>query len=110
MSKGFYYIVFVGFLVLIVGPVIEELIFRGIVINYMFIKSNWWANVFASGILFGLAHVLFQFEFFAFLGYAGMGFIFAIVYKKTAKLQYAMILHLLNNLPSFIMMIIFSSK
>lgn len=104
-SQGTYGIVFVGILAIGVAPIIEELIFRGIVMNYFFKDSGWWWNVLLSAGLFGLFHVYAAFNPFDFLQYALMGGILACIYKKTQQLQYAMLAHALNNTISFFAML-----
>lgn len=92
-------LIFVLTLAVLVAPFIEETIFRGIILNYFFKKSNWWINVILSGGLFGYFHLMGydSFDIFAFLQYSVMGIVLAIVYKKTKQIQYSISLHLLNN-------------
>lgn len=103
-SQGPYGIVFVGVLAIIVAPIVEELIFRGIVMNYFFKNKGWWWNIILSAGLFGYFHVYAAFNPFDFLQYALMGGILAYIYKKTHQLQYAMLAHALNNTISFLAM------
>lgn len=104
-SQGTYGIVFVGILAVVVAPIVEELIFRGIVMNYFFKNNGWWWNVGLSAVMFGYFHVYSAFNVFDFLQYALMGGILAFVYKKTRQLQYAMLTHALNNAVSFFAML-----
>ncbi|AIG65289.1 CPBP family intramembrane glutamic endopeptidase [Weissella tructae] len=103
-NQGPYGIVFVGVLAIIVAPIVEELIFRGIVMNYFFKNKGWWWNIILSAGLFGYFHVYAAFNPFDFLQYALMGGILAYIYKKTHQLQYAMLAHALNNTLSFLAM------
>lgn len=103
-SQGPYGIVFVGVLAIIVAPIVEELIFRGLVMNYFFKNSGWWWNIALSAVLFGYFHVYSAFNVFDFLQYAVMGAILAYIYKKTHQLQYAMLTHAFNNAISFFAM------
>jgi len=105
VDQGLYGILFVGILSIFVAPIVEELIFRGIVMNYFFKHAGWWWNVLLSAGLFGLFHVYRAFNPFDFLQYAIMGGVLAYVYKKTGQLQYAMLTHGLNNLISFLVML-----
>ncbi|WP_419154563.1 lysostaphin resistance A-like protein [Weissella bombi] len=96
-GKGGAALVFVVVLAVFVAPLVEELIFRGVVLNYFFKKGPWWLNVILSGLLFGYFHVFQEFQWFALLQYSLMGVALAIVYKKTKQIQYSMALHMLNN-------------
>jgi membrane protease YdiL (CAAX protease family) len=100
-------VVFIVLLTLFVGPILEELIFRGIVMNYFFTKRGWWVNVIFSGALFGYFHVMLQnFQLFAFIQYSLMGMVLAFVYKKTKQLQYSMLTHFINNAIATLILLI----
>lgn len=78
--------------VVIIGPVIEEIIFRRIIIDRTvgFGEKN---AIILSAIMFGLFHMnLFQF-FYA----TALGLIFGYMYVKTGKLRYTIILHMIIN-------------
>lgn len=96
-GKGGAALIFVVVLAVFVAPLVEELIFRGIVLNYFFKSGPWWLNVILSGILFGYFHVFQDFQWFALLQYSLMGIALAVVYKKTKQIQYSMAVHMLNN-------------
>lgn len=98
MATGPYDFLFVVILAIVVAPLVEELIFRGVVMNYFFKYSRLaWINISLSAVLFGLFHVFQAFNVFDFLQYAAMGAILATVYKRTRQLQYSVLLHALNN-------------
>lgn len=90
-------LLFVVVLAVVVAPIVEELIFRGVILNYFFKQGSWWLNVVISGLLFGYFHVYQDFQIFALLQYSLMGLSLAVVYKKTKQIQYAMLTHMLNN-------------
>lgn len=96
-SAGGANLVFVILLAVVVAPLVEELIFRGIVLNYFFKDGPWWLNVVISGVLFGYFHVFQDFQIFALIQYSLMGVALAVVYKKTKQIQYSMMTHMLNN-------------
>ncbi|RRG17974.1 CPBP family intramembrane metalloprotease [Weissella viridescens] len=104
--QGGYGLIFILVLAVIVAPIVEELIFRGIVLNYFFKNGWWWTNVLISAGLFGLYHVYTGFNLFDFLQYSLMGLILAIVYKKTRQIQYAMTLHFVNNSFSMLVLVL----
>ncbi|MEX0380323.1 lysostaphin resistance A-like protein [Leuconostoc sp. MS02] len=105
----------VGMLVygVFLAPVVEEIIFRGLVINYFFRQSWWWANIILSGLLFAFPHMgkipTNLADLLSYLVYMIMGMTMAFVYKKTGNLQDSIMIHFINNaitmLPLLIMAI-----
>ena len=86
------------FTAVIFAPVLEELIFRGIVLegflkNYSPAKAIIWTNV-----LFGLAHL----NPWQFIGAFLMGILISWVYYKTRNLILPVAMHMLNNLISYL--------
>lgn len=78
--------------VVLLAPIMEELIFRKLLIDRIRVFGEGTA-ILVSGLTFGLFHGnLIQF-FYAF----GLGCIFAYVYLRTGKLFYTMILHAIIN-------------
>jgi len=79
-------------LVVIVGPIVEELLFRKLLIDAIGVYSPSHA-VFLSGIMFGLFHMnLYQFFYAAMLG-----MIFAYVYMISGQIKYTIIMHQIVN-------------
>lgn len=82
--------------VVLAGPIVEELLFRGIMFHYLEkIKAGWFPIV-ISGILFGLWHL----EPVQIVYAALLGIILGVVYAKTRDLKVTIILHVLNNFLS----------
>ena len=76
----------------IVAPIVEELIFRKIVIDRLSVFGDRNAIIFSS-VAFGLIHVnLYQF-FYA----TALGFILGYVYTKTRNVKYSIFMHMLIN-------------
>lgn len=92
-----------GFLtVCILAPIIEEILFRGILLRGLL--QNGTSPIIAislSAILFGLAHL----NPWQFLGAGLLGAVFGFVYFRTKSLWLCIFLHALNNSVSFIMML-----
>lgn len=79
-------------IIVIVAPIIEEIIFRKLLIDKTIQFGEKTAIVF-SALSFGLFHMnLFQF-FYAF----GLGLVFAYIYVKTRDIKYSMIIHVIIN-------------
>lgn len=78
--------------VVILGPIMEEIVFRKILIDRT-VKFGERNAMFFSALLFGLFHMnLFQF-FYAF----GIGLIFAYIYIKSRKIGYSIVFHMIIN-------------
>lgn len=82
----------------IVGPIVEELIFRGLVMTWLQRNKKYYLDLLVSALLFGLAHTIsYQFVLSDFIQYAGTGLIFACLFRKTQSLGYSIALHLFIN-------------
>lgn len=79
--------------VVILAPVIEEFVFRGIIFASLEKYGAGFAIV-ASSIVFGIAHITPGSFIFA----TGAGLVFGFVYHKTRNLWVAVAIHFLNNL------------
>lgn len=76
----------------IIGPIVEELIFRKLIIDRLSVFGDLTA-VITSAVLFGLFHGnLYQF-FYA----AGLGIVLGYIYTKTRNVIYPIIIHMLIN-------------
>lgn len=89
----------------ILAPIFEELVFRGLFFKIFFHdltkKSNVILGVLISSLLFGLMHnpVL----NLTVIPYFIAGLLLSLVYLSTQKLQYSIAIHMLNNLIAFIL-------
>lgn len=80
--------------VAILAPIVEEIIFRGIIFNEAAKYKDGAFPIIISALLFGLAHMQPIQIVYAFI----VGLIFGFVYSKTHSLPIVMFLHMLNNL------------
>ena len=80
--------------VAILAPIVEEIIFRGIIFNESSKYKGGAFPIIISALLFGLAHMQPIQIVYAFI----VGLIFGFVYSKTHSLPIVMFLHMLNNL------------
>lgn len=83
----------------ILGPILEEIIFRGLLMNWFFSKRPAVAIV-ISAVVFGTMHVnLFsgQLDLVYWLSKILLGAVLAFVYWRTKRLKTTIWLHILNN-------------
>lgn len=81
----------------IVGPIMEEFVFRGLVISKMR-KYGEWPCVFVSGFVFGMFHGNLSQLLYAF----ALGAILAYITVKTGRLRYSIALHIAVNLMGMV--------
>ena len=84
---------------LIFAPVLEELLFRGIIQEYLCRKNSFILSVVLASLLFSVHHLTFSQFVTAFLG----GLYFGVLYYKTQSLTYSMVAHSYYNLLCFYM-------
>lgn len=78
----------------IMAPIVEELIFRGLLMGRVFNPDSI-VGLTLSSLLFGLVHM--PNSIGVWIIYAGMGFTLGVVYRKCQKLEYCIIAHMINN-------------
>ncbi|WP_261089049.1 CPBP family intramembrane glutamic endopeptidase [Streptococcus mitis] len=88
-------------MVCFIGPIAEELIYRGVLMITFFKNSPWYGDVLLSAIIFGYIHIDFALTPLAFFIYASGGVILALLYRKTHSLYYPILLHILINMTAF---------
>lgn len=81
---------------ILLSPVAEELIFRGVLMNLFFKDDAVWPPILLSGVVFTLEHA--STTPVSYLIYFFMGAVFAFVYRKTSHLSNVIALHMLNNI------------
>lgn len=79
-------------LVVICAPIIEEYVFRKLLIDRT-VRYGQGVSILLSGLMFGLYHGNLQQFIYAF----GLGAFFAFIYVKTGKLRYTIFLHMFIN-------------
>ena len=82
--------------VIVLGPITEELVFRGILMHLFFKQNQLFFKVLLSALIFASAHG--GDTIFGFLIYVVNGAVFAVVYLKTGKIQDTIALHFVNNI------------
>ena len=94
----------------LLGPIAEEMVYRGVLMNTFLKDSPWYGDVLLSACIFGYVHVSSGLTPLAFFTYASGGAIYAFLYRKTHSLYYPILLHILINMTAFwkLWMLVFS--
>lgn len=95
----------------IIGPLVEELFFRQILLRYLRKNLPTWLSVFLVGLAFALTHMhsLSLSEWVGAVGYLGGGLAFSIIYvKEKENIYYHLLVHMLGNSLSLIILAISS--
>lgn len=77
----------------ILGPILEELVFRRVIFGSIIQQYNFWIAGIVSAIIFAAIHL----DFTHIILYTISGFIFAFLYYKTRRLLTSIIAHMLLN-------------
>ena len=96
----------------LLGPITEELVYRGVLMNTFLKDSPWYGDVLLSACVFGYVHVSSGLTPLAFFTYASGGAILAFLYRKTHSLYYPILLHLMINIVAFweLWVLLFNSR
>lgn len=88
----------------ILGPITEEIIFRGILVGKLSKKIPTIICMIISSILFMLIHVhtIAIEEILYYLSFFTTGIIYSITYYKTKNITLTIILHIMNNFPAIL--------
>jgi membrane protease YdiL (CAAX protease family) len=79
--------------VAIIAPLLEELLFRGLLQKSLSHKMPVWAAIAISALVFGAMHM----DFYAMPPLVMMGAIFGVIYHLTGSLRVTILLHVVNN-------------
>ena len=95
----------------VIGPLVEELIFRQTLLRYLRKSLPTWLSIFIAGLAFALTHMhsLDLSEWVGAVGYLGAGIAFSIIYvKEKENIYYPLLIHMLSNSLSLIILAISS--
>ncbi|MEY8370077.1 type II CAAX endopeptidase family protein [Aerococcaceae bacterium 50-4] len=92
-----------GLTVITLAPVMEEIIFRGMISKGMFKDKSFSAAIILSSIFFSSMHL--SGNIISFIIYAGIGAACFMAYWRKKNINDAIFIHFLNNLPGAIMII-----
>ena len=93
----------------IIGPLVEELFFRQLLLHHLQKKLSSWLSILLVGIVFALTHMhnVSLSEWVGAVGYLGGGLAFSIIYvKEKENIYYPLLVHMLGNSLSFIILAI----
>ncbi|MBM7643560.1 CPBP family intramembrane glutamic endopeptidase [Streptococcus loxodontisalivarius] len=79
-------------------PMMEEFVFRGLLMDKVFGSFSWW-SVLLSGILYAVCHT--PDSLVAWILYLGLGWVFSGCYAYSRRLDYNLILHVLYGAVAF---------
>ena len=95
----------------IIGPLVEELFFRQLLLHHLQKSLPSWLSILLVGLVFALTHMhsLALSEWVSAVGYLGGGLAFSIIYvKEKENIYYPLVVHMLGNSLSFIILVISS--
>ena len=95
----------------VIGPLVEELIFRQTLLRYLRKSLPTWLSIFIVGFAFALTHMhsLDLSEWVGAVGYLGAGLAFSIIYvKEKENIYYPLLIHMLSNSLSLVILAISS--
>ena len=93
----------------IIGPLVEELFFRQILLRYLRKSLPTWLSILIVGFAFALTHMhsLSLSEWVGAVGYLGGGLAFSIIYvKEKENIYYPLLVHMLGNSLALIILAI----
>ena len=93
----------------VIGPVVEEVFFRQILLKYLRKCLSSWLSIFIVGLAFALTHMhsLDLSEWINAIYYLGGGLAFSIIYvKEKENIYYPLLVHMLSNSFSIIVLAI----
>ena len=91
----------------IIGPLVEELFFRQLLLHHLQKSLPSWLSILLVGFIFALTHMhnLSLSEWVGAVGYLGGGLAFSIIYvKEKENIYYPLLVHMLGNSLSFIIL------
>mgnify|MGYP000923594612 FL=1 len=93
----------------VIGPLVEEVFFRQILLKYLRKHLSSWLSIFIVGLAFALTHMhsLDLSEWINAIYYLGGGLAFSIIYvKEKENIYYPLVVHMIVNSLSFIILAI----
>ncbi|MBT2569753.1 type II CAAX endopeptidase family protein [Planococcus sp. ISL-110] len=85
-----WYVIFTVFTIAILAPVVEEFMFRGVLLKRLIGKTSVWGGILISSLLFGVLHL-------DVIGAFLFGVVASLLYLQTNNLLVPILLHIINN-------------
>ena len=82
-----------------VAPLLEEILFRGLLQNSLSKQLPAWAAIALSAVIFGAMHM----DYYAMPPLVLMGAIFGVIYHLTGSLRITILLHMINNAAALLL-------
>ena len=95
----------------IIGPLVEEIFFRQLLLHHLQKKLSTWLSILLVGLVFALTHMhnVSLSEWVGAVGYLGGGLAFSIIYvKEKENVYYPLLVHMLGNSLPLISLVISS--
>ena len=95
----------------IIGPLVEEIFFRQLLLHHLQKKLSTWLSILLVGLVFALTHMhnVSLSEWVGAVGYLGGGLAFSIIYvKEKENVYYPLLVHMLGNSLALIIVAISS--
>ena len=86
------------------SPILEELVFRGYLMDSFFSAHRFWWPILVSGLVFASGHLVSNLISFAV--YVSLGMFLAYVYKRSGNIRVSILMHAFNNLLSVVPLLI----
>ena len=82
----------------LIAPIVEELVFRGLLMTSLTKLKKYYVDIIVSSTLFSLIHVLqYGWVLTDFIVYAGAGLLLCMLFRYTRSIYWSMTLHILWN-------------
>jgi len=101
-GKDFIGIIFAGFIAVVLAPFIEEIFFRGFVLNTLVKKIGIAWGIVLTALIFAAVH----FEFQSIMPLIILAFILNILYVRTGSIWPGILFHVLNNVVAFFVLLL----
>lgn len=91
-------------IVAMVGPILEEIVFRKVIFGALYKRVNFTLSALLSAVIFAVVH----FDFTHILIYTAVGFVFSFLYVKTGRIIVPIIAHVAMNGYAVIVQVLFA--
>jgi len=105
LAVSSFYLIIKMIMTTLTGPITEEFIFRGFLLNRLIKKTNMWGGILISSMLFAVMH----FDYDRLIATFLFGIIAALLYLKTRNLLFPILLHIFHNSFVFFQTTIFQT-